>query len=113
MDVSDEHKLTDLACRDKVKLIGDSIPTQRGLAAALPVAYDRNGSLGESFYIRIVVLDHKIAECRRYDEIEQSRVCDEQQRSLRFDEFWYLEVITLGRFEQPSPICPVLIHYRV
>lgn len=95
----DKHSLTNLAYRVEVKLISNTICTDRSLAAAFPVTCDRNSSLGEPFHVRVVVLDHEVAQCRRYDEIEQSRVCDKQQWCRRFDKFWYLEVIFLGRVE--------------
>lgn len=70
-------------------------------------------ALGEPLHVRVVVLDHEVAKRRRNDKDEQRRVCDEQLRGRKLDKLWDLEVILLGRFEQPPPIGPVLIHYRV
>ena len=74
--VGPNYKLTDLAYRFEVELMGKNVSIHRSLAAALPVAGDRDGSLGEPFHVRVVLLDHQVAKCRRYDQVEQSRMCD-------------------------------------
>lgn len=107
------HNTTDLAYRVEINLIRDTVSAEYSLSATLPLAFDRDGSLGEPLHVLGIVLAQEIVERRRQEETEQRRVCDEELRFRRSGQLWHLGIGFFGRIDHPSPQRPEPVHHRV